>query len=88
MDRAAQVTVSNKQRDFNSGNRKYNIEGEKIGMLWASRNTISMWLQCGSGWSRRGYKHCNQTNQQDGSKEILNRANVGAQSRSRNKLPT
>jgi len=27
-------------------------------------------------------------NQQDGSKEILNLANVGAQSRSRNKLPT
>ena len=41
MDRAAQVTVWNKQRDFNSGNRKYNIEGEKFGMT--SRNTISMW---------------------------------------------
>ena len=30
MDRAAQVTVWNKQRDFNSGNRKYNIEGGKL----------------------------------------------------------
>jgi len=85
MDRAAQVTFLNKQRDFNSGNRKYNIEGGKIGMLWTSRNTISMWLQCGGG---RGYRHCNQTNQQDRSKEILKLTNVGAQSRSRNKLPT
>jgi len=88
MDRAAQVTVSNKQRDFNSGNRKHNIEGGKIGMLWTRRNTISMWLQCGGRWSRHGYRHCNQTNQQGGSKEILKLANVGAQSRSRNKLPT